>query len=735
MTIFSRFTLAMICLVLFGGAGYAEWIGLDNAAPGTPPDIAVSMPGPTVTRVSITIHGFWIQELQRDNLTFHRIDLPGEESLRETGKAQLPYLGWLVAVPGTDDPSVQVLNAEFQEIAGITCWPSQQQPTRCGTESLPFTWDASFYQQDTLFPGRMADASHPSILRDLRVSKVSIYPFQYRPSQRTLAVYHRLEFEVRASGDGAITIQAPDPTFDSIYAASILNYSALNVKSPRSASQENYLILTADALQSALTNFIQWKKERGMKVTVLPMSTVGNTVAQIKAAIQSAYNTVATRPTYVLLVGDESSLVPDHRSTSNGNAATDYPYTLLSGEVGDELPDTLIGRLVAASTFEVSLQTDRIIHYEKQPDLDAAWYKKCAGIASNEGSSPSDEDYITSVTNTLLANTYNYRDHWFQGDGTATATNINNGLNDGRSWFTYVGHGSRTSWGSTNTAYGNSQIDLLTNGYKLPVIIDVACLNGQYDNSTAACFAEKWMRAGAVGTPKGAVGILAGTVSVSWDPPAIMAEGIAQHHYSDPVYTFGGSCLAGQLHLLATWSSHSDCIDNLEWYTLFGDPALLWRTDTPANITVAHNAALPIGQATFDVTVTEGATPVAGARVYAVSSAESTVEATAVTDAAGLAQLSFAVAPSQAGTLNITVTGYNLATDIGTATISQATLDGDLDQNGVRNTLDIDILLGYLAGSIAHGEGGFTAPLEKADLNDDSVIDAADATELFRQIS
>ncbi|MBN2432690.1 MAG: hypothetical protein JXQ27_14535, partial [Acidobacteria bacterium] len=387
---------------------------------------------------------------------------------------------------------------------------------------------------------------------------------------------------------------------------------------------------------------------------------------------------------------------PDYRSTSNGSAASDYPYTLLSG--GDILPDLWIGRLIGATQAEIAYQADKIIHYESCPDTGAAanWYSRCAGIASNEGSGPSDEEYITSITDSLLANTYTWRDHWFQGDNTATAANINAGLNDGRTWLTYIGHGSGTSWGSTNTYYGLDTISQLANGYRLPILVDVACMNGQFDGS-GECFGERWMRADpALVTPKGAVGYLGGSVSISWDPPAIMAQGIARHHFEDPVYTFGGSYWAGQLHLLAENGSGSDTVDNFEWFILFGDPSLLWRTAAPAVPYVQAPPVMVLGQSELAVSVSDaGGSPIPGARVTAFSSAETAVQSFGLSDAAGGVDLAFPDVPTIPGDLCITVTGYNLAPYQTTIPIIQGEPCAPPTDFSVSNWADNDVFLSW----------------------------------------
>jgi|GEM_PF-872997 len=664
-------TVTFLFCLLAGHSGLSamDWIALDASPAGTPPTIQVVESDAHHTRLRIILHGFWISDVEAGGLVFQLLAMDREGFLRETGKAQVPSIGRLLGLPVNRSAEYTIVDGQVAEFPGILIFPAQPKPNRCGDATdLPFTMDPDFYAADEYYPGRLITVTPPAILRDRRVSRFGIYPFQFNPARQTVEVYHDMLVDFHYSGKDyrALPLTPPgpvSPAFQQLYRAAIINEEWLDrhVKEGATA-RERMLILVADDLAGSIADYVQWKKESGLAVTVRLMSEVGTAVADIQSALQAAYDDPATRPTYVLFVGDENSVPPDYRSTSNGSAASDYPYTLLSG--GDILPDLWIGRLVGDTPAEIAYQADKIIHYEKHPDTGAAagWYAACAGIASDEGSAPSDEEYITAITDTLIANTYTWRDHWFQGDGTATAANINAGLNDGRTWLTYIGHGSGTSWGSTNTYYGLDTISQLTNDYRMPILVDVACLNGQFDGSSE-CFGERWMRADpALATPKGAVGYLGGSVSISWDPPAIMAQGIARHHFEDPVYTFGGSYWAGQLHLLAENGSGSDTIDNFEWFILFGDPSLLWRTVAPAVPAVSHPEQMFLGQASLAVSVSDGGgAPLSGLRVTAFSSAQTPVQSFGLTDDTGQVNLAFPDVPTLPGDLRITVTGYNLA--------------------------------------------------------------------------
>jgi hypothetical protein len=326
-------------------------------------------------------------------------------------------------------------------------------------------------------------------------------------------------------------------------------------------------ILVADALESSIADFVQWKEAMRPNVTIRKMSESATPSPRSRPSFKPL-TTTRPRGPRTSFCGDETTVVPDHRSTSSGNAAQRLSLHAPQRRGGRRGPGHPAG-----AHHRRQCQPDQHPDGQDHPLRETAGCRRDASRKSapdrgNEGSAPPDEEYITSITDTLLANTYNYRDHWFQGDGNATAANINAGLTEGRTWLTYIGHGSGTSWGSTNDTYNNSSIDGMNNGYKMPILVDVACENGSFDDATE-CFGEKWMRAGSVGTPRGAVGYYGGTVNISWDPPAIMARGIAIHHYLNPVFTWGGSCLAGQMYLTQIGGG-AETIDNFEWHILFG---------------------------------------------------------------------------------------------------------------------------------------------------------------------
>lgn len=618
----------------------------------------------------VIIHGMLDEQESHNKLIYDKISLPGIVSSGKIGNPYLPDLGKIIAIPYNAEVSVNIRNEEWINLSGYNILPYQPQPNRCGQKmDIPFEKNDLIYRTDYFMPKETAYIEAYGILRDVRAARVVINPVKYNPFRSKLRILKSCEISI-SFNTNSVTPQylkkgrfIPD-VFAGLYKATFLNASILELSDKSKSGAELMLALVSDDLMTTSQPFFNWKLAKGIKVVAVPMSQVGNTVSQIKAYIQNAYDSWSTPPSYIEFIGNEDTVVPDHRGTSNGNAASDYPYTLLSGD--DIYPDVLLGRLVANNTNDVAIQVAKIVSYEKSPFSGSAanWYHLATGIASSEGSNPSDKDYMLMIEQGLTTGngTYTAMDHFFQGEGTATKNNINTALNSGRSWLAYIGHGSGSSWGSTNDTYNNSSIAELGNGFKMPIIIDVACENGSFDE-TWECFGEAWMRSGTSDNPKGAVGYYGGSVSLSWDPPAVMSKGCAIRHFSTPVHTWGGTCLAGQLYLIEQMGAGSDIIDNLEWFILFGDPSLLMRTDVPKTYLVQNVDPIFLGQSDYNVTVLSSSKAgIPGAIVCMKSDNEANVSAVGTTDGNGLVTLHFSPAPSVPGSMKMTITGYNLDT-------------------------------------------------------------------------
>ena len=517
---------------------------------------------------------------EKDWGNFVKVAADGMTTSNISGLPAVPVTGVMVAVPKGYSPTVKILSAQesFKEDVVIAPYRVKH---RCGPgvdeDSREIT---AFYSGTDVFPREVLTLEKVGLLQDVEIYRVGISPVQMDMGKRGVRLTTRLKAQidfVQLAGVKSGPVILSPTSFRAINAATVNGVVLPRIVT--SGVAEKILVVTADDLKASLNSYVAWKRQMGYAVQVVTRSQAGATPDAVKAFIQTLYNDPLTRPTFLLMVGNTTSLPPFYRPTSSGNAASDYPFSLLSGS--DILSDLFYGRLVADNASEVTLQTKRWIEYERDSGSSNTWMPNATTIASSEqGQGPSDEDYSRQIQGFLKGNTYQNVDSFFQKSQTATAANIKGGLVSGRTWLTYIGHGSGTSWGSTNDTFNVSTIRNTSNAGKLPFIIDVACENGNY-GSFNPCFGKQWVTHTINGVSAGAVAYYGASVSTSWDPPAVMAVGIAKRHFERGISNLGAALVAGQLYLSEQMGVGDDVVDNMEWYNLFGDPSLQMRTAVP----------------------------------------------------------------------------------------------------------------------------------------------------------
>jgi hypothetical protein len=417
--------------------------------------------------------------------------------------------------------------------------------------------------------------------------------------------------------------------------------------------KERLVIVMSDASSASMQPLIDWKRQKGLHVDVFKTSEIGTSRSQIKEHLVSHYQQQAFD--YLLLVGGDDQVPTNFRSTSSGFAASDYPYSLLEGD--DQLPDISVGRLVANDPEEVAIYVQKIIDYEKGTSAEADWLSLGTTIASDEGERPSDEEYAQAIEMSLIRHSYAAIDRFYQGEGTASPEKIQEAIRSGRSWITYIGHGSGTAWGSTNDQFRVSHVESLDNLGKLPIIVDVACTNGSFvriDN----CFGKAWMVQGSSESLTGAVAYYGASVSTTWDPPAVMAVGAAKYHHQHDLEALGPTLLAGQFYLIEEMGLDRETIDNMEWYNLFGDPSMMMRTKAATRIFPTVNS----DGNRIEVWVKDAAGQGIAGLLVAYTPVEREAEVVIdKTDSDGFSELS---AKRYVSASLITISGYNIETRI-----------------------------------------------------------------------
>lgn len=610
---------------------------------------------------SVDIH-FSIPHIDINKMTdgFDKVAAPGLVPLETAGLPELFTTGTLVAVPPGFDIDVKWVSQDVSEITDVVAQPAQSK-YRCNCdENNRFQYDAAAYKSATVYPAKQLVVEEVSNIQGVRLVRVGFFPAQYDFAKKLLKVTHTADFKVtfHQVADSIVKTRLTKANF-SMLRSIAANGQSLTGELVAMQQQDVLLVISADSLMETMAPFVNWKRSKGIKVDMVSFTTAGGTKEKVKAYIKNYYDTQTMKPSYLLFVGNKDTMPGYMESTKAGSAATDFTYAIVKTD--DKIPSIPYGRFLANNAAELKVVMNRSIEYERSPEKAADWYANGTTIASDEGYNPSDKEYAQQIAAALKGGTYKNVDGFYQGDDNATVENITNALKDGRTWVSYFGHGSGTSWGSTNEDFSNTEVAKLNNSGRLPVIIDVACQNGSWVKLEKP-FAKAWVQQQMDGKDAGAVAFYGGSVNISWHPPAIMSVGIAKSHFEKPVYHLGGTVLAGQMHLIKEKGMIEDTLDNFKWYNLFGDPSLQIRTSMPLAYDVKSSVVTKDGNTVLTVKATDmSGKPMAGV-MASLSMKGAPSLAVGTTNAGGTAELVVTAMPKlEPGTL-LTTSGYNLET-------------------------------------------------------------------------
>ncbi len=631
-------------MILFGSDGY---------------QVSYSQPQDGTHQLEFTTGHFSIAGVNLQGTNYAVIEFEGKIRTQKKGFAELPYLNATVMLDPQKNVILEVIPGSYEDISlEYPLVPSRgviyrnQDPA-----SVPYVIEPRSVT-DSWYPVSLAENTEPFILRDIRGTSVYVYPFLYNAARKVLRVYKSVTVRLVENNGVALNPLEKIPgtivrEMDGIYRSVFINYDDAGRDDLTIGEFGDIHVIVTSRDEEAIQPYVQWKKEKGYNVSVevVPSGTTIN--SNVQAAYDNNNNIL-----YVLLVGDWA----DIQCTTNGGGRPMDPQ--VGTVVGsDDFADIAVGRFSANSPADVTIQVDKVINYEKLPEMGGTWYAGATGIASNQGpgdDSELDYEHVDVIYNDKL-DPFTYDLFTPIYDPTATAAMVSNSVNTGTGVINYTGHGWADGWGTTG--FSSSHVAALTNGDKLPFIISVACNNGDFDLGT--CFAEAWLRkAGG-----GAVMFLGASISQPWNEPMrgqdyFMDVLIGGYDYSahpgqsginttEQRTTLGAAVFNG-LTLMCVESGGSSDWETAQTWNFFGDPSLQARTATPLDLTLSNTMIMVGVPFTTVVTSTEG--PVENAMV---TLSQGDLFFTGITDASGSVTLEQSLNP---GTAKLVVTGFNTET-------------------------------------------------------------------------
>lgn len=607
----------------------AEYLGMDSG-------ILVRFNLPALYTVQGDLSGF-------GRGVYFRV--PGGGTGAEFGTPDVPVIRRMVQIPATGDISVEIVSAETSVLGNYTVIPFQPYQDRCGHQP-PLKVNPDVYGTDAVFPVSPVSLHRIGILRDIRVAWLSFNPVQVNPvTGQTLVT---TSVTVRLVSNGAPGQNELQRVSTGV-SRSFLPYYAevLGFQGGTDAIVDgSYLVIGAEEAVNLCQNLIQWKREKGYDVHIGYLEDIGNNSSALNSYIENAFNTWSNPPEWVLLLGDATG-VPVYWV---GSIASDNQYGVIGTGVD---PSIHVGRL-CADTGSLNYVSWKIWAHEIDPyEPSSSWFQYGVCLGSSDFTDPLQSWRHKQI----MANDGNmdvalYCPNPAYGGMYPTVANITEELNRGVSYFSYIGHGSRTSWGTTG--FSNSNVHALNNNRRLPWISSIACVNSQFaSGGSGDCFGEAWMKSGSIDQPRGAIGFMGASVNSPVGPTDSLAIYQIRGYFQMDMHHMGQAFDYGKIKAYEFTGNAS----NSNMHLIMGEPEHdIYHTTGPlVHLSASHPGTVSPGN--FSVTVTAAGSPVNNAMVGLCQ--ETTVLASGRTNSSGQVTLNIPEVPGSSD-VTLTVTAHNL---------------------------------------------------------------------------
>ncbi len=311
--------------------------------------------------------------------------------------------------------------------------------------------------------------------------------------------------------------------------------------------------------------------------------------AAVRNFLHYAFDAWPVRPRFAVLFGDGHN---DFRGwTGEGRARPNHiiPY-ISSGDVAyDEwfvrfesggLPQISLGRIPVQKAADASVVADKVARYEQGGER-GDWVRRvilsaddgyvsggaCDDVSGHVAGSESIDSLLPEelVRKKVYLDSYPFDPPEIGSRKPSASRELVEWWNRGALLVNYIGHGGPTQWSQELLFDVERDLPLLTNGYKLPLVLNSSCSIGYFDSYRTDAMAERLLTA----SGGGAIAVYAGTRVTYAGQNLALNRLLVQKLFGTEAVTLGEAALQARLGMGSAEYSNS------AQYTVFGDPALL----------------------------------------------------------------------------------------------------------------------------------------------------------------
>jgi len=631
-----------------------------------------------------------------------------KSTIVELGAPCLPKVSFSLLIPqGAEVIDIEIVSLDTEEIAGdYKVYPTQHpQPFIKGRVFQFVEPDKDIYSQTILYPEKVIQSAHTGSMGGYKLASLLIYPIQYIPADKKLIFHSKIKFRVTYE-EKLRSLNTKTEKQNKIFRKRIekliLNPEDIGIFGPFTglrgslalpADSVEYVIITVDSFASAFQELADWKTKKGVPAEVVTLDyiysnyTGADNAERVRNFIKDANSSWGT--IWVLLGGQcdyewGQEIVPRrnvwYRATHLGHypdedtIPSDLYFSDLDGDWnadGDDIygeatdgvdfySDVFVGRAPVRTAAQAENFVNKALTYEKNPP--PGYQKKILLPAAYLWPSLYDERTSQEAIANIVPSDWQVS-RLYERDGNLTHEAFVDSVKSGFGFAHLVGHGNE--YGIyiyyADEYFGSDDLDALDNDDLLGIHNSIGCMCGGLDLVPYGdCFAEHYL------TPStgGSYSIM--NSRYGWGSPPnmgptehidtcfyheIFKEDYNYHDHIGVAHAFSKDGYVSEVNWGSVWAW---CIYELN---LFGDPEMPLWTDNPGELTVTHDAIIPVGANTFAVNVFDGSSGVEEAFVCLYKEGE--VYQRGYTDAFGNINLTLSPPPNSLGIMYCTVTKNN----------------------------------------------------------------------------
>ena len=356
--------------------------------------------------------------------------------------------------------------------------------------------------------------------------------------------------------------------------------AASSLRSPQ--NQADYLLIAPRAFFAAAEPLLQRRHDQGLETRAVAFEEISDefghgqpSAEAIQSFLSFAFQSWARpSPRYVLLLGDSTYDPRNFTGTSQPSplpalwAKTSYLWTVSDPQLAavngeDALPDLAIGRLPATTVEEARMLVEKLLAWE---DSGQGLAGQATLVADNPDIAGDFEQDVRDVADSFLPGRSDVL--LLRELGAQTRPRIQDALNAGLSFLSYVGHGGAAVWASENV-WNSWDAPSLQAQSQQPLLVTMNCLNGYFVAPAFDSLAESLVKV----EGRGAI--------ASFSPSGLSLDGPAhQYHRALMAELTGGQHERLGDALTAAQKAYAQTglmPELLSVYHLLGDPAMKIR--------------------------------------------------------------------------------------------------------------------------------------------------------------